>query len=206
MLRTRKDGGMHSGILQNPSDTESTFREKAGKLHHGFEMNFEGAVGKNASVITDYYVRPNNVSDISTLQSRLDGMKRQEKLTTMSADGAYFSESMVRLAAGKNIRLITTDITGNPTQDICGDFEFNSEGTEVISCPGGHKPLSCSFSEKSGSSTIMIAAEHCDHCPRKAYKSGEKVRISVSVKQQIRARQQRYMTSEENKAYARIRN
>ena len=211
-LRTKKDGGMHSGMLQNPSDPEATFREKAGKPHHGFAMNFEGAVGKNASVITDYDVETNNVSDISMLERRLEGMERQEKPTTLTADGAYFSESMVRLAARKNIRLITTDITGTPTQDIRGDFEFNSEGTEVTSCPGGHKPLSCSFSEKSGSCTITIAAEHCaqcpyaDQCPRRVYKSGEKVSISVSVKQQVRARQQRFMTTEEYKGYARIRN
>ena len=30
-LRTKEDGGLHSGILQNPSDPDATFREKAGK-------------------------------------------------------------------------------------------------------------------------------------------------------------------------------
>lgn len=30
-LRTKEDGGFHSGILQNPSDPDATFRKKAGK-------------------------------------------------------------------------------------------------------------------------------------------------------------------------------
>ena len=36
------------------------------------------------------------------METHLEGMKRQEKPTTMSADGAYFSEKMVRLTAEKN--------------------------------------------------------------------------------------------------------
>lgn len=30
-LRTKEDGGFHSGILQNPSDPDATYRSKAGK-------------------------------------------------------------------------------------------------------------------------------------------------------------------------------
>ena len=32
-LRTKEDGGMKSTMLQNPSDPEATFRNKAGKEH-----------------------------------------------------------------------------------------------------------------------------------------------------------------------------
>ena len=34
-LRTKEDGGMNSSIMQNPSDPEATFRNKAGKEHRG---------------------------------------------------------------------------------------------------------------------------------------------------------------------------
>ncbi len=30
-LRTKENGDLHSGILQNPSDSDATFRTKAGK-------------------------------------------------------------------------------------------------------------------------------------------------------------------------------
>ncbi|MDQ9774878.1 hypothetical protein RF263_08810, partial [Acinetobacter baumannii] len=38
-LRTKEDGGFHSGILQNPSDPDATYRSKAGKEHQGYVAN-----------------------------------------------------------------------------------------------------------------------------------------------------------------------
>lgn len=40
-LRTKEDGGFHSGILQNPSDLDATYRSKAGKEHQGYVANLE---------------------------------------------------------------------------------------------------------------------------------------------------------------------
>lgn len=34
-LRKAEDGGMHSGMIQNPSDPDATYREKAGKQYNG---------------------------------------------------------------------------------------------------------------------------------------------------------------------------
>lgn len=53
-LRTKEDGGFHSGMLQNPSDPDATYRTKAGKEHQGYAANLEETVGKNGSVIIDY--------------------------------------------------------------------------------------------------------------------------------------------------------
>ena len=39
-LKRAGDPTMHAGILQNPSDPEATFREKAGKEHRGYVANF----------------------------------------------------------------------------------------------------------------------------------------------------------------------
>ena len=49
-LRTKEDGGFHSGMLQNPSDPDATYRSKAGKEHQGYAANLEEAVSKNGSV------------------------------------------------------------------------------------------------------------------------------------------------------------
>ena len=35
-LKTKEDGSMNSSMLQNPSDPETTYREKAGKQHRGY--------------------------------------------------------------------------------------------------------------------------------------------------------------------------
>jgi hypothetical protein len=53
-LKTKEDGDMGSRILQNPSDPDATYREKAGKKHHGYAANLEETVGENGTVVTDY--------------------------------------------------------------------------------------------------------------------------------------------------------
>lgn len=40
-LRTKEDGGFHSGMLQNLSDSDATFREKARKGYYGYATNLE---------------------------------------------------------------------------------------------------------------------------------------------------------------------
>ena len=62
-LRTKEDGGMKSTMLQNPSDPEATFRNKAGKEHRGYAANLEESVGADGSVVTEYQYEQNNHSD-----------------------------------------------------------------------------------------------------------------------------------------------
>ncbi|MDE7323909.1 MAG: hypothetical protein K2N73_14575, partial [Lachnospiraceae bacterium] len=42
------------------SDTDATYRNKAGKLHRGYAANIEETVGKNGSVVIDYQFDKNN--------------------------------------------------------------------------------------------------------------------------------------------------
>lgn len=70
-LRTKEDGGFHSGMLQNPSDPDATYRSKAGKEHQGYAANLEEAVSKNGSVITDYQFEQNNYSDSQFLKDNI---------------------------------------------------------------------------------------------------------------------------------------
>lgn len=53
-LKTKEDGSMNSSMLQNPSDPEATYREKAGKQHRGYVSNVTESVGEDKSIITDY--------------------------------------------------------------------------------------------------------------------------------------------------------
>ena len=55
---------MKSSMMQNPSDPEATFRNKAGKEHPGDMLPIlEESVGANGSVITEYQYGQNNHSD-----------------------------------------------------------------------------------------------------------------------------------------------
>ena len=91
---------------------EATFRNKAGKEHRGYAANLEESVGENGSVVTDYQYDQNNHSDSHFIQEHLEQMEKQEEGTVIITDGAYSGTENTQLAAGKNVELITTSLTG----------------------------------------------------------------------------------------------
>lgn len=63
----------------------------------------------------------------------------------MVADGAYAGEENTKLAAEKNVKLVTTDLPGSDAPEIIGAFELNEAETIVVKCPMGHAPKSSSY-------------------------------------------------------------
>ena len=78
-LKTKEDGAMGSQILQNPSDPDATYREKAGKQNRGYTANI-----------------------VETVES----MEKTEEPTVLIADGAYSGRDNTNAAAEKNIDLV----------------------------------------------------------------------------------------------------
>lgn len=209
-LRKKEDGGMNSEILQNPSDPDATFRDKAGKQHRGYVANVTECCGENGSLVTNYQYEQNNHSDSEFLEDAINEMGPQEETVTIATDGAYSSEKNEELAAQNNIKLVATNLTGRKADDIAADFEFNEEGTKVMKCPAGHAPKSCSYNKKNGQCTVSFYREHCENCPhRKECHVHEHKRVfrrTISLKSKHRAHQQRYRSSEEFSKYSRFRN
>lgn len=210
-LRTKEDGGFHSGMLQNPSDPDATFRSKAGKEHQGYAANLEETVGKNGSVITDYQYEQNNYSDSRFLKDSLGRTKVSGEEITMITDGAYSGKENHDLAAEKNIRLINTDLSGKPVNDILADFVFNETGTKVLKCPAGYAPKSCGYTgAKSQQFHVSFQRDQCAGCPNKdrcKAKIHKRVStVTVSVKSHERAKQQRFMETDEFQNLFKIRN
>lgn len=210
-LRTKEDGGLHSSMLQNPSDPDATYREKAGKEYQGYVANLEESVGKNGSVITDYQYEQNTYSDSKFLKDSLKRSETQEEIVTLVADGAYSGKENHDLALEKNIRLINTDLSGKPVDDILADFVFNETGTKVLKCPAGYEPKSCGYTGgKSQQFHVSFTRDQCaecpnkDHCKAKIYKRVSSV--TVSVKAHERAKQQKLMETEEFHNLFKIRN
>lgn len=209
-LKTKEDGSMSSDMMQNPSDPEATYREKAGKQHRGYVANVIESVGENGSIVTDYQYETNNTSDSQMLKDKLNQMEPQKEATVFVADGAYAGEDNTSLAAEKNVTLITTDLPGQDVPEILGMFELNADETRVVKCPTGHTPKSSSFIRQTGTCTASFDRETCAKCPykdkchAKIFKNVAKIR--VSGKQIRRAALQRKMQSEEHKLYARLRN
>ena len=209
-LRTKEDGGMDAAILQNPADPDATYREKAGRQHRGYVANVIEASGKNGSIIEDYQYEQNIHSDSQFLKETLGGMEKQAETATIVTDGAYSGMQNEELAAEKNVRLVTTNLTGREAEDIMADFEFSEDGRKVIKCPGGHEPKSCSYNQGTGQCTISFQKSQCQDCPHKEKchpKMFKRVsRKTVSTKSNQRAKQQRERSTEDFKKQSRFRN
>ena len=209
-LKTKQDGGMTSDMLQNPSDPEATFRKKAGKIHRGYVVNLEESVGANGSVVTDYAVEQNNTSDSTLLKNHLTQMEKQDETVTMIADGAYSGTNNKELAEEKNVELITTDLTGKDVNPIFADFEFNEDGTRVITCPVGNQPKGCTYIKQSGMCRVSFFLDQCRNCPHRdecqAKLHKRTAIVMVSQKKRDRAKLQKEMKSEKYKLYGKIRN
>lgn len=209
-LRNKEDGGFSSSMLQSPTDPEATYREKAGKKYRGYVANLEESVDKNGSVITDYQFEQNTYSDSQFLQDSMQKTERQTEETILITDGSYCGAENTTLAASKNIRLVTTDLTGKDVPDIYADFELNKEGNRIIRCPAGYTPISCCCSSSNGHIHASFSKKACMNCPHKKeckVKEHKKVySIDISSTAQYRANARRYMKTDEFKALARLRN
>lgn len=210
-LRTREDGGFHSDMLQNPSDPDATFREKAGKAYQGYAANLEESVGGNGTVISDYQYEKNTYSDSQFLKDSLEKTPGQIEEQILITDGAYGGKENRDQAAEKNIRLVATGLSGKPVNDILADFVFNEEGTKVVRCPAGYEPKSCGYTGgKSQQFHVSFQRDQCANCPHKEEckaKIHKRVSsVTVSIKAHENAKQKRIMGTEEYSELFRIRN
>ncbi len=209
-LCTKEDGTMNSSALQNPSDPDATYRNKAGKLHRGYAANLEETVGKNGSVVTNYQYEQNIHSDSQFLQDTISQMEKPEDETILITDGGYDGGDNVVLAKEKNVTLVTTALIGKEAPDILVDFEFNEDGTRLIKCAAGHEPKSQSYTKTTKQCRVSFESNQCTNCPYqeqcrpKVYKNVATFITSKNASN--RAKSQRYMKSEEFSNYAKLRN
>ncbi len=152
--------------------------------------------GKEDSIVTDYQYKQNTHNDSQFLKDYLEKESVHTEPAVIVTDGAYCGTANEELAAGKNVQLVTTNLTGREAQDIAADFGFNEDGTKVEKCAGGFEPKSCCYNPRTGQCTASFQRSQCGQCPHKAqcrpktFKPTCRKTISVSTKR--RAEQQRY--------------
>lgn len=196
--------------LQNPSDPDATYRNKAGKQHRGYAANQEETVGKNGSVVTDYQYEQNIHTDNHFLQDTLSQMERSDEGIILVTDGGYDGQDNMELAKEKNVILMTTALIGKEAPDALAEFVFNEEGTRLIKCAAGHEPQSQSYTKSTRQCSVSFDRNHCvgcpyqDQCRPQIYK--KVARFITSKNASNRAKSQRYMQSTEFSNYAKLRN
>ena len=201
---------MPSSIMQSPADPDATYRTKAGKEYRGYVGNIEESVGSNGSVVTDYQFETNNTGDSAMLKNHLESMEKQEETVKLIADGPYSGTENVKLAADKNVELITTELTGREVDVVMGAFTFNENGTKVLTCPAGNSPKSCTYIKQSESCLISYDREVCRNCPfqihckPKLFKRVSKVKVSYKTRERAIAKAK--MNTPEYKNLSKLRN
>jgi len=209
-LQTKEDRTMNSSALQNPSDPEATYRNKAGKLYRGYAANLEETVGKNGSVVTDYQYEQNTHSDSQFLQDSISKMDKADEEIILITDGGYGGGDNTAIAKEKNVTLLTTALIGKEAPDVLADFVFNEDGTKLLNCAAGHKPRSCSYTKRTKQCNVSFDRDLCVSCPYqnqckpKIYKKVAKFITSQNASN--RAKCQRYMQGDDFRNYAKLRN
>lgn len=209
-LRSKEDGGMDSGMLQNPADPDATYRKKAGKEYRGYVGNLVEAVGENGSVVVDYDLQQNNHSDSQFLKDCLEHEEEHSEEAVIVADGAYGGLENSSLAEEKNVRLVTTALTGTAPEPIVGEFELSEDRTTIERCPAGNIPTSVTRKENTGTMRASFERDQCAGCPHrdqcgaKVYKTKSVVELTPAAHH--RAKQLKYMETEEFHNFARLRN
>lgn len=209
-IRSKSEKEDASKALMNPADPEATFRRKAGGKHIGYVGNIVEAVGKKGSVVIDYAYEQNIYSDNQFLNDYLARQPIYDETATLVADGAYSGENNVKAASKHRIKLITTNFTSKKPADIFAEFKFDETGRTLLECGDHKKPIYTHYDEHNDRCNAHFSLADCQSCPyreqcnpsfRKSYALRE-----VSWKTVNRAKQLRYMQTDEFKEYAHFRN
>lgn len=197
--------------LQNPSDPDATYREKAGKKNKGYVGNIVETVGEDGDgIISDFSFEQNTYSDIDFCKDYLNSRPEDADHETVITDGGFGSEENRELANDKNVELITTALTGAIPDTVFAEFEMSADGTRVTKCPAGHEPLGTTFHAKTGTCRARFSKEACCNCPyRDKCKPKEQKKnyaVNVSAKKVARASYLNKLSTDEYRKLTKLRN
>lgn len=203
---------MNSAILQNPADSDATYREKNGNSYRGYAANVteESTSDKKYSIITNYQYDTNNTNDQEFAKRAIGDMEKSEEGCTIVADGLYHGSELEKIAEDKNITIVNTNLSGRSVPDIYALFEFDNDGHRVLKCPGGYCPKKCSYNQKNGQCIASFERSQCESCPYhdqcKPKMNAKTSRKTISVSAKKRAEKQMDRSTEEFKEKSAYRN
>jgi hypothetical protein len=194
--------------LQNPSDEDATFRRKAGEGHQGYVANVVEVCGENGNIITQYDYDINRHSDADFGAEVIEELGQQEEPGVLIADGAYASEENFEAAEANNIEFVPTALTGEKPPEMI--LEFKIEDQEIKSCPAGYAPIDCKYDAEKGQYRAHFDKGTCEGCPYRdecpVIMQKRRALVKLSESTIGRAEYTEQLSTEEYKAYARLRN
>jgi hypothetical protein len=163
-IKVKPKTGIATDSLQNPSDEDATYREKAGKKHKGYVGNFVETFDEKNAIITSFDYQQNTYSDISFCKEVIEELGRQEETVTLIADGAYGSIETAQLAQENNIELVTTALIGKAPDVIIAEFAIDETARTILTCPAGHTPTDCKYKENIDTYRAHFEKGTCQNC------------------------------------------
>jgi len=208
--KLRVNSKVSTNSLQNPSDADATYREKAGKKHRGYVGNFVETFDANGAIITGMDYEQNTHSDVAFCRSVIENEGPQAETMTLIADGAYGSDERVDQASQQNINLVTTALIGKTPDPLMSEFEIDEQTHQLQKCPSGHAPISCQYKFQTDSYYAHFDKSICMTCPQRKH-CGVKFQkktglIHISAKTVRRAAYLKQLSQPEYKALTRKRN
>ncbi len=157
-----------SSSIQNPSDSDATYRFKDGN-HKGYVGNFaESCSTENAfQLITEAEVKPNNTSDQELLiSSLLDDNSLVKEASDLLTDGAYLGKAGEDLCSVYDLDLHVSAIKG-PKSDKNNQnlADVTITNNVVEKCPAGKKPFKQKYDSVKKNYSGRFRKEDCLSCP-----------------------------------------
>lgn len=209
-IKLRESKEISPQSLQNPSDEDATYREKAGKKHKGYVGNFVETFDENGAIITGMDYAPNTHSDSKFSKAVIEAEGHPEKPVTIIADGAYGSDQLAELAEKNNINLVTTALIGKTPDPTMSEYEIDEKKQTIVRCPAGQAPTSCQYKVQTDSYYAHFNKGTCSTCPL-CHHCGVKFQkktglVHISGKTIRRATYVKKLSQPEYKALTRQRN
>jgi len=169
-LKGGKD--IDSSSMQNPSDTDATYRKKRNKEHEGYAAHATETCDKDnkIQVITDIDLVPNNKDDAKVLADKIENLKKETGLETVITDGTFVSPKVREECRENKVNLISSEVRGNYSKYdtdkmlTSRDFDIDATTDEVKSCPEGQSPTSQKITEKEVVARFSVKV--CRECIR----------------------------------------
>ena len=162
--KPRKD--ISSGSLQSAFDEDATFRKKGNVSQSGYALELSETCSRDNpfQVITDYAVRPNNVSDQEIFVERMPVIKANTGCTDMYVDGGFHSDEVHKTAEENEIGIHLTNMSGTtPEKKLpVTAYEIDHDTKVIQKCPAGHAPTRSGVS--GGQTSAHFPNETCNHC------------------------------------------
>jgi hypothetical protein len=159
-----------SGSIQNPHDTDATYRQKGGTASCGYKANVaETCAGDNPfRLITTIRVATNNTDDAELLRDDVPALPIETGLTDLLVDGGYTHKEVEACCDEQGITQHFTGLTGQgPPDEALSLADAEWDGHRMVACPAGHDPFEQRYKAESGRISGRMDAEFCEGCPLK---------------------------------------